>query len=99
MKHIQKGNAPAFFTDFLKKEKPKEWADTAPIRSQLREYILEHEQQGCCAYTEIRISEDKACHIDHYHTRNLFPDETFNYVICWFHVMLKIMGPNTKTNR
>ena len=43
MKHIQKGNAPAFFTDFLKKEKPKEWADTAPIRSQLREYILEHE--------------------------------------------------------
>ena len=79
MKHIQKGNAPAFFTDFLKKEKPKEWADPAPIRQQLREYILEHEQQGCCAYTEIRISEDKACHIDHYHTRNLFPDETFNY--------------------
>ena len=79
MKHIQKGNVPAFFTDFMKKEKPKEWADTAPIRPQLREYILEHEQQGCCAYTEIRISGDKACHIDHYHTRNLFPNETFNY--------------------
>ena len=79
MKHIHKLNAPEFFTDFVKKEKPKEWADTAPIRPQLREYILEHEQQGCCAYTEIRISGDKACHIDHYHTRNLFPDETFNY--------------------
>lgn len=79
MKHIHKLNAPEFFTDFVKKEKPKEWSDAAPIRSQLREYILKHEQQDCCAYTEIRISGDKACHIDHYHTRNLFPDETFNY--------------------
>lgn len=79
MKHIQKGDAPTFFVDFVKKEKPKEWADSATIRPQLREYILEHEQQGCCAYTEIRISGSKGCHIDHYHTRNLFPDETFNY--------------------
>ena len=40
MKHIHKLNAPEFFTDFVKKEKPKEWADTAPIRPQLREYII-----------------------------------------------------------
>ena len=79
MKKIDKGEAPAFFTDFVKKERPKVWDDIAPIRSRLRKYILENEQQGYCAYTEIKINDDNDCHIDHYRTRNLFPEKTFEY--------------------
>lgn len=37
------------------------------------------EQGNCCAYTEIRISESTNSHIDHYRTRNLFPQLTFDY--------------------
>lgn len=79
MKKIDKGEAPAFFTDFVKKERPKVWDDIAPIRSRLRKCILENEQQGYCAYTEIKINNDNDCHIDHYRTRNLFPEKTFEY--------------------
>lgn len=59
MQRISKGNPPAFFSDFIKKEKPKDWNDVAPIREKLREYILENEQKGFCAYTEIKIQEAK----------------------------------------
>lgn len=79
MQKINKGNPPAFFSDFIKKSKPKDWNDIAPIREQLRKYILENEQKGCCVYTEIKIEKDKNCHIDHFHTRNLFKNETFAY--------------------
>lgn len=79
MQRISKGNPPAFFSDFIKKEKPKDWNDVAPIREKLREYILENEQKGFCAYTEIKIQGSRNCHIDHFHTRNLFPTETFAY--------------------
>lgn len=79
MKKIEKGEAPTFFTSFIKKERPKVWNDIAPIRSELREHILKEEQQGCCAYTEIRICNNNDCHIDHFRTRNLFPDKTFEY--------------------
>ena len=78
MKQIHKEDAPDFFLDFCHRNRPKVWEDIAPIRKELRGHLL-CEQGGCCAYTEIRISGDKACHIDHYHTRNLFPNETFNY--------------------
>lgn len=43
MQKINKGNPPAFFSDFIKKSKPKDWNDIAPIREQLRKYILENE--------------------------------------------------------
>ena len=79
MQKINKGEPPAFFSDFVKKKNPKEWNDMAPIREQLREHILYNEQQGCCAYTEIKIQDGKDCHIDHFHTQNLFPNETFAY--------------------
>ena len=79
MQRISKGNPPAFFSDFIKKEKPKDWNDVAPIREKLREYILENEQKGFCAYTEIKIQGSRNCHIDHFHTCNLFPTETFAY--------------------
>ncbi|MDR0962606.1 MAG: TIGR02646 family protein [Mediterranea sp.] len=77
MKQINKGETPAFFSDFVKKNKPRDWEDIAPIRPKLRQHILA-EQNGCCAYTEVRIVNDN-CHIDHYRTRNLFSKLTFDY--------------------
>lgn len=79
MQKINKGNPPDFFLEFVRKTKLKEWNDVASVREQLREYILQEEQKGCCVYTEIRIQDNKNCHIDHFRTRNLFPDKTFDY--------------------
>lgn len=79
MQNINKGNPPDFFLEFVRKTKLKEWNDVAPVREQLREYILQEEQKGCCVYIEIRIQDNKNCHIDHFRTRNLFPDKTFDY--------------------
>lgn len=76
---ITKGVPPAFFSDYMTKKRPKEWEELAPIRAQLRQHILKNEQKGYCAYTEIKIKDKENCHIDHYHTRNLFPTETFDY--------------------
>ena len=52
MQNINKGNPPDFFLEFVRKTKLKEWNDVAPVREQLREYILQEEQKGCCVYTE-----------------------------------------------
>lgn len=79
MKHIDKGEPPRFFSDFVGKNHPKEWGDTAAVRAQLRDYILENEQSGCCAYTEIRIVKKDKCHIDHFRKRDLFPQMTMDY--------------------
>lgn len=78
MKQIHKEDAPDFFLDFCHRNRPKVWEDIAPIRKELRGHLL-CEQGGCCAYTEMRINSDENCHIDHYYTRNLYPEKTFDY--------------------
>lgn len=78
MKQLIKGNAPDFFTNFITHKQPKSWEDMRPIRQELRGHILT-EQSYLCAYTEVYLSGGDNCHIDHYHTRNLFPEETFSY--------------------
>ena len=78
MKQLVKGSAPDFFTKFVIHNQPESWKDISPVRQDLREYILA-EQGNLCAYTEIYLSGGEKCHIDHYHTRNLFPEETFNF--------------------
>lgn len=78
MKQLVKGSAPDFFTKFITHKQPKSWEDMGPIRQELREHILT-EQRDLCAYTEVYLSGGDSCHIDHYHTRNLFPEETFSY--------------------
>lgn len=78
MKQLVKGETPGFLTKFIAHKQPKVWDDISPIRQQLRKHILE-EQNKFCAYTELRINTVDDCHIDHYHTRNLYPDETFEY--------------------
>lgn len=78
MKRLIKDEVPDFLTKFILHRQPKIWEEIAPIRQQLREHILE-EQNNHCAYTELRIKMTDNCHIDHYHTRNLYPEETFRY--------------------
>lgn len=78
MKQLVKENVPKFLTKFVLQKQPKVWEDISPIRQQLRKHILD-EQNHFCAYTELRLDTVDDCHIDHYHTRNLFPEETFKY--------------------
>ena len=78
MKQLVKGETPDFLTKFITHNQPKVWDDISSIRQQLRKHIL-NEQNNFCAYTELRINSIDDCHIDHYHTRNIFPDETFSY--------------------
>lgn len=79
MKRIEKQESPSFYSAYINKNKPKLWDDIAPIRTELRKQIWA-EQGGVCAYTEIRLPDpDKNCHIDHFRTRNLFPEKTFEY--------------------
>ena len=78
MKQLTKGGVPEFFTKYILRNSPRHWDEISPIRQELREHIL-MEQGNCCAYTEIRISESTNSHNDHYRTRNLFPQLTFDY--------------------
>lgn len=78
MKQIVKEKVPDFFYKFVEHKKPQTWDETSPIRQELRTHILT-EQGNCCAYTEVRLNGETNCHIDHYQTRNLFPEKTFDY--------------------
>ena len=58
------------------------WEDVniSDIRGQLRKDILVEEQNLLCAYCEKEIDDSsKKSNIDHFKTRNLFPEETLNY--------------------
>lgn len=78
MKQIVKDVVPDFFNKFVSQKQPKTWEDASPVRKELRKHILQ-EHGNCCAYTEVRINGEENCHIDHYKTRNLFPEKTFEY--------------------
>jgi len=77
---------PNFFKRAKKKIKsPKNsnaWSNEqiSIIRSELRKHILNNEQKCLCAYCEKQISYNQnKSNIDHFKTRNLFPQETLNY--------------------
>lgn len=79
-------NEPYYFTVAKNKVKtPKvkwAWEDRAirKISEKLREYILLDEQNLCCAYCQKEIDASKYCsNIDHFKTRNLFPELTLEY--------------------
>ena len=78
MKHIEKEHVPDFFHDFIIANHPENWNDLAPIRSQLRTYILENEQRNQCAYTELPLNAE-CSHIDHYKKQDLFHHLIFEY--------------------
>ena len=68
MLKIHKAPEPSFFSDFKKKEAPKNWDAFSPIAQQLREYILTNEQtigdETLCVYCEKKVSQVTS-HIDH----------------------------------
>ena len=77
---------PRYFTSAkLKVKLPKvknAWNDEniSAIREVLREDILIKEQKGLCAYCEKKISSSStSSNIDHFKTRNLFPEKTLDY--------------------
>ena len=77
---------PNYFTLAKKRVKlPKvkaAWEDEniASIREKLREDILMNEQNSLCIYCEKKVSSDtKKSNIDHFKTRNLFPEESLIY--------------------
>ena len=79
-------NKPDFFEKAKSKVKlPKTssaWNDEEikKIRPKLREYILLEEQDLLCAYCEKSIDDNrKNSNIDHFKTRNLFPQNTLDY--------------------
>jgi len=77
---------PKYFTSAkskVKLSKVKEaWNDKniIEIRAKLRKDILEKEQNRLCIYCEKKISDNsKKSNIDHFKTRNLFPEKTLDY--------------------
>ena len=80
MKRINK-STPDFYNDYLRKNSPKEWNTLSQdIGQQIRDYILDEEQNNQCAYTEIALgSSTKSSHIDHFKKRALFPKDTFKW--------------------
>ena len=82
MKKIEKKRPPEFFQQFLKKRKPKAWNDIAEIRARMRAFILDEEQRGQCAYTELTLSDSPdSSHIDHFKKQSdrFFPKNRFDW--------------------
>ena len=86
MRQIIKDEPRYFTTAKSKVALPKiksAWEDDniSNIRTQLRSDILLEEQKLLCAYCQKEIDEDsKNSNIDHFKTRNLFPELTLNYL-------------------
>jgi uncharacterized protein (TIGR02646 family) len=85
MRQINKSEPNYFTIAKSKVELPKTkkaWEDEniSKIRATLRGDILIEEQKLLCAYCEKAIDEDaKNSNIDHFKTRNLFPELTLEY--------------------
>ncbi len=83
MKKINKTKPPPIlFTNFIKKHKPKNWEDCIEITVELRNLMLNEEQNCQCAYCESAITSDNSkSHIDHYKRKagHLFPELEFKY--------------------
>lgn len=76
---------PPFFKEVTNKIKIKDknsnaWHsdDVSDIRTKLRQYILNKEQNNCCAYCEREINSSTS-NIDHFKTRNHYPQYTLEY--------------------
>ena len=87
MKKVSK-KEPAFFSDFIAKEKPNEWkelinkelGEDKGLGEKIREYILQNEQNHQCAYTEISIDSHKlSSHIDHFKKQSLYNDSIIDW--------------------
>ena len=88
MKYIQKIEAPNYFIEESKelqlelessKNKSKIW-DNLRCKRELKEYILENEQNGLCGYCEAKIKDINKSHIEHIEAKNRdYINLTFDY--------------------
>ncbi len=80
---IEKEEPSYFQKTKAKVKKPKEskaWEEIGEIRAKLRADILLEEQSLLCAYCEKEIDDlPENSNIDHFKTRDRFPEETLNY--------------------
>jgi len=91
MKYIQKQVAPQFFIDDTKelqdkiisltekKDKKSVWNNDYKNKRELKEYILENEQNYLCCYCEAKVTLDNS-HIEHIKPKDIDEDTlTFDY--------------------
>ena len=83
MRKINKLTPIQIFSDFVNKQKPKNWDDFhkygQKIYEDTREQILITEQDCLCGYTELPINDVRNTHIDHYKKKSIFPLLTFDW--------------------
>lgn len=83
MRKINKEAPISSFSEFVTKERPNTWNELhekgKDVFEETRYHILVEEQNCLCGYTELLITDDKECHIDHFKKRSMFPTETFNW--------------------
>lgn len=73
MLKVNKQSEPDFYKKFKKKEKPTSWSDYNKfnIKTDLKKFMLENEQDGYCPYCEQKINFSKEeSHIEHIKPRN-----------------------------
>ena len=73
MLKVNKQDEPDFFKKFKKIEKPTSWNDynKFKIKTDLKKFMLENEQDGYCPYCEQKIDFSKEeSHIEHIKPRN-----------------------------
>lgn len=81
MRRIEK-NEPTWFAQFLKHKILRDWDNDMPNdkKREVRNYILENEQDFYSAYTEKLLSlDDAGTHIDHFRKQSLFSSLHFNW--------------------
>lgn len=73
MLKVNKQSEPDFYKKFKKKENPTSWNDynKFKIKTDLKKFMLENEQDGYCPYCEQKIDFSKEeSHIEHIKPRN-----------------------------
>lgn len=79
MMYIEQKTEPGFYSDFIRNYNPVQWRELSrEIGLELRNHMLEEEQNWQCAYTEVRLNPDDS-HIDHFKKQDYFPQYTFSY--------------------
>lgn len=82
MKYINKKQAPYEFSDFVRKNSPKQWKELAVHNHEIYVEACEAllaEQQNLCGYTEIFFRRNLKGHIDHFVKRDIDNRKTFDW--------------------
>jgi uncharacterized protein (TIGR02646 family) len=82
MLKINKVTEPDFLLEFKRKNSPRTWDDYSKvdIKSSIKSYILQNEQNDYCPYCEKRIYKSDEGHIEHLKPKDKFPQYFQEYV-------------------